>query len=296
MDREPKGEAFIPRPEFIFSARGRKLQLGIKTRIMGIVNMTPDSFSDGGSYNALEPAMERCFSMLEAGADILDIGGESSRPGSQPVSAEEELERVLPLLEKIRPETDVFISVDTCKSKVAEGALKAGADIINDITALRYSPDMAECLGNWDAGVILMHMRGEPSSMHKLEPSEDILLEVSEGLQLSVDNAVSSGISRDKIILDPGIGFGKNHKENLELLNRLPHLEKLGMPLLIGTSRKRFIGAILDKPVSERIYGTIASSVTAIMKGVHILRVHDVAEVKDAAKVADAIALENLDR
>ncbi len=287
---------FMVRPVFTFSARGKKLQLGRRTCIMGIVNMTPDSFSDGGIYNTVEPALERCFAMLEAGADILDIGGESSRPGSDSVSVDEEIERVLPLLEKIRPETDAFISVDTCKPKVASAVLEAGADIINDITALKSPNNMAECIRRWDAGVILMHMRGEPSSMHLLEPSEDIVREVTEGLQFSVDNAVSSGISRDKIIIDPGIGFGKNHRENLVLLNRLPELAELELPLLIGTSRKRFIGAALDKPVSERIYGTIASSVAAIMKGAHILRVHDVAEMKDAAKVADAVTLENLDK
>lgn len=284
------------RQSFTFRARNRRLLLGETTRIMGIVNMTPDSFSDGGLYNSPEPALERCLSMVEAGADIIDIGGESSRPGSAPVSAAEEMDRVLPLLEALRPETGIMISIDTCKSEVAAAALRAGADIINDITALRYSPEMAEVVSTWKAGVILMHMRGEPSSMHLMEPSGDIVSEVFEELQISVDKAVRFSVSRDRIIIDPGIGFGKNHQENLILLNRLPVLADLGLPLLIGTSRKRFIGAILGRPVSQRSYGTIASSAAAILKGVHILRVHDVAEVKEAAEVVDAITLEKLDQ
>ena len=284
------------RQAYTFRAKNKTLLLGKTTRIMGIVNMTPDSFSDGGLYNSPEPALERCLSMAEAGADIIDIGGESSRPGSASVSAAEEMDRVLPVLEALRPETGIMVSIDTCKSEVAEAALRAGADILNDITALRNSPDMAEVVSRWKAGVILMHMRGEPSSMHLMEPSGDIVSEVFEELQVSVDKAVRFNVSRDRIIIDPGIGFGKNHQENLILLNRLPVLAELGLPLLIGTSRKRFIGAILDRPVLQRSSGTIASSAAAILKGVHILRVHDVAEVKEAAKVVDAITLEKLDQ
>ncbi len=286
----------MPRTRFTFKARDKQLELGDKTRLMGIINMTPDSFSDGGVFNSPESAIERCLYLVEAGADIIDIGGESSRPGSRSVTASEEMERVLPLLESIRPETSALISIDTCKSEVAEAALEAGADIINDISALRHSPGMAETISRWNAGVILMQMRGEPSSMHLMEPSHDIISEVIEDLKYSIDKAVGLNVPRDRIIVDPGIGFGKNHTENLELLNRLPLLEELALPLMIGTSRKRFIGAILDKPVSERIYGTIASSVIAIMKGVHILRVHDIAEVKEAAEVSDAIARESLNK
>jgi dihydropteroate synthase len=286
----------MPRSRFTFKARDKQLLLGKKTSLMGIINMTPDSFSDGGQYNSLDLAVERCLSMVEAGADIIDIGGESSRPGSLAVSAAEEIERILPLLEKIRHETNIIISIDTCKSEVADSVLAAGADIINDISALKHSPGMAETISRWNAGAILMHMRGEPSSMHLLEPSKDIMSEIIEDLKISVDKAVRSNVSRDRIIIDPGIGFGKNNQENLLLLNRLPLLEKLELPVMIGASRKRFIGAILDKPVSQRIYGTIASSVVAIMKGVHILRVHDVAEIKEAAEVSDAIARESLNK
>jgi len=285
---------FKTRPKYSFSARGKTLELGTRTRIMGVINMTPDSFSDGGNYNNLDSALERCLSLLEAGADILDIGGESSRPGSDPVTADEEIDRILPLIEKIRPETEGFLSVDTCKSKVAEAALEAGADIVNDITALAHSSNMADLVREKDAGIILMHMRGEPATMHLMAPSEDIIREVTEGLRFSVDKAVRAGIPRDRIILDPGIGFGKNHRENLELINRMPMLAGLDLPLLVGTSRKRFIGAVLDRPVSERLYGTIASSVAAILKGAHILRVHDVGEVREAAMVADAVVMENL--
>ncbi len=284
----------MPRTSYIFKARDKQLLLGTSTRLMGIVNMTPDSFSDGGRFHSTEEAFTHCVSLIEAGADILDIGGESSRPGSNPVSASEEMDRVLPLLERLRPETDLMISIDTCKSEVAEAALEAGADIINDITALRNSPEMAGVASRWKAGIILMHMRGEPASMHLLDPSPDIMSEVIEDLKFSVDKAVGFNVPRDRIIIDPGIGFGKNHDENLELLNRLSALEELDLPLLIGTSRKRFIGAILDKPVSERIYGTIASSVAALMMGAHILRVHDVAEVKEAVEVSDAIAREKV--
>lgn len=286
----------MTRQIFKFKAGNKELVLGRKTRIMGVVNMTPDSFSDGGLYNRPEPAAERCMALLEAGADIIDIGGESSRPGSNPVSAGEEMDRILPLLEIIRPQTKALLSIDTCKDQVARAALTAGADIINDITALRYSEAMAKVISTWKAGVILMHMRGEPATMHLLEPSRDILAEVTESLRISVELAVESGVPRDRIILDPGIGFGKNLKENLILINRLPLLAELGLPLLIGTSRKRFLGTIMDKPVEERLKGTIASSIVAVCRGVHLLRVHDVAEVKAAVEVADAITLENFER
>jgi len=286
----------MTRAIFDFRAGEKTLQLGKTTRIMGIVNMTPDSFSDGGRYNIVESAMERCLTMQEAGVDIIDIGGESSRPGANRVSPGEELDRIMPLVEMLRPETDTLLSIDTCKAEVAETALRAGADIINDISALRHSPGMAETVSRFQAGLILMHMRGNPSTMHLLEPSPDIMSEVIEELQISLDKAVRLKVSRDRIILDPGIGFGKNHQENLLLLNRLPQLAELGFPLLVGTSRKRFIGAILDRPVTERLSGTIASSVVAILNGSHILRVHDVAEMKEAAEIVDSITLEKLNR
>lgn len=286
----------MTRAIFDFRAGEKTLQLGKSTRIMGIVNMTPDSFSDGGRYNIVESAMERCLAMLEAGVDIIDIGGESSRPGANRVAPGEELDRIMPLVEMLRPETDALLSIDTCKAEVAETALRAGADIINDISALRHSPGMAETVSRFQAGLIVMHMRGNPSNMHLLEPSPDIMSEVIEELQISLDKAVRLKVSRDRIIVDPGIGFGKNHQENLLLLNRLPQLAELGFPLLVGTSRKRFIGAVLDRPVTERLSGTIASSVVAILNGAHILRVHDVAEMKEAAEVVDSITLEKLTR
>jgi len=286
----------MTRAIFNFRAGEKTLQLGKSTRIMGIVNMTPDSFSDGGRYNIVESAMERCLAMLEAGVDIIDIGGESSRPGAGRVSPEEELDRIMPLVEMLRPETDALLSIDTCKAEVAETALRSGADIINDISALRHSPGMAETVSRFQAGLIVMHMRGNPSNMHLLEPSPDIMSEVIEELQISLDKAVRLKVSRDRIIVDPGIGFGKNHQENLLLLNRLPQLAELGFPLLVGTSRKRFIGAVLDRPVTERLSGTIASSVVAILNGAHILRVHDAAEMKEAAEVVDSITLEKLTR
>jgi dihydropteroate synthase len=263
---------------------------------MGVVNITPDSFSDGGRFLEPEKAVEHSLNLVEAGADILDLGGESSRPGAIPVSEQEEIDRLLPVLEKIRGLVQVMISVDSYKAAVAEAALRCGADIVNDISAFRFDEKMPQLVNRFGAGLVLMHMRGTPSTMHALPPSADIFQEVHEDLQIAVNTAYESGIDRDKIVLDPGIGFGKNAKESLQLINRLMGLQDFHLPVLVGTSRKSFIGKVLDQPVGERLLGTVASSVVALLNGAHILRVHDLEQVRSAVRMADAIASESLPR
>lgn len=282
------------RERFLFRARDKCLELGLRTRLMGVVNVTPDSFSDGGRYFSTREAIDRCLQIVDEGADLIDIGGESTRPGSGPVSAEEELERILPVIEAVRPLVPVMISVDTYKSRVAEEALKAGADVINDISSFRFDPGITEVVAQSEAGVIVMHCRGTPATMHQLPPSADIIRDVCEGLQIAVNTAYKSGIDRDRIVVDPGIGFGKNAVENLQILNRLRFLGEMGLPLLVGPSRKRFIESVLGLPVDQRLVGTVASAVVAVLNGVHMLRVHDVAEVYQATQVTDAILSEAL--
>jgi dihydropteroate synthase len=261
---------------------------------MGVVNVTPDSFSDGGRYYSTQQAIDRCLQLVDEGTDLIDIGGESTRPGSTPVSTTEELDRILPVIEAVRPKTRVMISVDTYKSGVAEEALRAGVDVINDISSFRFDPRLVEVVTDSAAGVVLMHCRGTPLTMHQLPPSADIIRDVLGGLQIAVNTAYKSGIDRDRIVVDPGIGFGKDAVENLHILNRIDFLEALGLPVLVGTSRKRFIDSILGLPVDQRLMGTVASAVAAVLKGVHMLRIHDVAEVRQATRVADAILLEAL--
>lgn len=278
----------------LFRACDKQLELGRRTRLMGVVNVTPDSFSDGGRYYATQQAIERCLQLVREGADLVDIGGESTRPGSSPVSVTEELDRILPVIEAVRPKVRGMISVDTYKAGVAEEVLRAGVDVINDIGSFRFDPRLAEVVANSAAGVVLMHCRGNPATMHQLRPSADIIKDVYKGLQTAVNTAYESGIDRDRIVVDPGIGFGKDAVENLQILNRIHLLRELGLPVLVGTSRKRFIESILGLPVDQRLVGTVASAVVAVLKGVHVLRVHDVAEVRQATRVVDAIMWEAL--
>jgi dihydropteroate synthase len=207
---------------------------------------------------------------------------------------QEEVDRVIPVLEEIRPDVSKMISVDTYKAAVAEKALKAGADIINDISAFRLDESLPELVSQEKAGVVLMHMRGQPSDMHLLPPSPDIFQEVSDDLQIAVNTAYKHDIPRDRIMVDPGVGFGKNAEESLQLINRLSGLQFLRLPILVGTSRKSFIGQVLDQPVEERIMGTVASSIVALLKGAHVLRVHDIEELSAASRMADAIAAEGV--
>jgi dihydropteroate synthase len=285
----------MARARYLLRARDKTLELGLRTRLMAVVNVTPDSFSDGGRFLSPERAVEHGLRLVEAGADILDIGAESTRPGAIPVSEGEELERILPVLEGLRRETAIPVSVDTYKARIAEEALRLGADIVNDISALRFDARMAAVVAEFRAGVVLMQMRGTPASMHRLSPSRDILSEVRRDLQVAVDKATSAGIARDRMLLDPGIGFGKNAAENLVLLNRLTELAGLNLPILVGPSRKSFIGGILGRPVQDRLLGTAAASAVCILRGSHLLRVHDVGEIGQVARVVDAILAEQIE-
>src|SRR5688572_810245 len=277
-----------PRRPFQISARGRFLDLGSKTLIMGVLNVTPDSFSDGGLYANPEQAVARAWQIAEDGADILDIGGESTRPGSQAVSADEELRRLLPVLEGLTSEYPIPISVDTSKVEVARAALERGASLINDVTGLQKDPRIGEEVARFEAALILMHMRGEPGTMQLLSPSPDILAEIEAWAEESVARAQKSGVSSTKIILDPGIGFGKTVTQNLEIILEAGRLGNLGFPLLFGTSRKSFIGKILNRATGERIWGTAATVAASIIYGAHMVRVHDVAAMRDVARVIDA--------
>jgi len=267
------------------------LSLGERTLVMGVLNVTPDSFSDGGRYLDTESAIARALEIERAGADILDVGGESTRPGSKGISAREELMRAIPVLERLQGRLKIPISIDTSKSEVAEAAAYQGAEIINDVTALRADPHLAEIAARRKMPLILMHMRGEPRTMQKNPFARDVMRDVTSGLRRAVAVARHAGVAKSQIVLDPGIGFGKSAQQNFELLARLPELARLGFPLLVGTSRKGFIGHVLGgKPEGERVWGTAATVAASILGGAHIVRVHDVAEMVQVARVADAIA------
>jgi len=275
----------------------RTLLLGERTLVMGVLNVTPDSFSDGGVYFDKDSAVARALEIEKAGADILDIGGESTRPGSAAISAEEELRRVLPVLEKLRGLLKIPISIDTSKGEVAEAAAVAGAEILNDVSALRGDPRVADIARRRKLPLILMHMRGEPRTMQKLPFARDVMRDVASGLRRATAIARRAGVPKTQIILDPGIGFGKSFAQNYELLARLPELARLGFPLLVGTSRKSFIGRALESvlrsspvPESSRAWGTAATVAASVLGGAHIVRVHDVAEMVQVVRVADAIA------
>lgn len=270
---------------------GRTLTFGARTHLMGVVNVTPDSFSDGGRYLGAEAAVAHGLRLAEAGADVLDIGGESTRPGSRPVSAEEELARVLPVVEGLRARTDVPLSVDTTKAAVAREVLKAGAVLINDISGLSFDPELPRVIAEAGAACCLMHMQGTPETMQREPHYEDILDEVLSFLEQGVERAVAAGVARERLLVDPGIGFGKTLEHNLFLLNRLEELHVLGLPVLVGTSRKGFLGRLVGgKPPDERLAATLGSVVLAAATGgAQVFRVHDVAEARDALTVVDAV-------
>ncbi len=268
--------------------------LGERTLIMGVLNITPDSFSDGGKFFSLKRAVDGALAMEHAGADILDIGAESTRPGSAGISAAEELQRLLPVLEALRTRLKIPISVDTQKAGVAEIALGAGAALLNDISGLKHDPRLAKVAAKFGLPLVLMHMRGTPRTMQKQPFAKNVLKDVTVGLRHSIAIARRAGVRRSQIILDPGIGFGKSFRQNYELLARLPELAKLGYPLLVGASRKGFLGATLANngkpaPPEARVWGTAATVTASILGGAHIVRVHDVAEMAQVAKVADAL-------
>jgi len=268
----------------------RVLRLGERTLVMGVLNVTPDSFSDGGQYCDPERAVQRAFEIERTGADILDVGGESTRPGSAGISLAQEMGRVLPVLERLRGHLKIPISVDTSKSEVAEAAAERGAEIINDVTALGADPRLAEIAARRKLPLILMHMRGEPRTMQKKPFARDVMGDVRIGLGHAVARARRAGVAKSQILLDPGIGFGKSTRQNFELLARLPELARLGFPLLVGTSRKAFIGKALGtRARGERIWGTAATVAASVLGGAHIVRVHDVAEMIQVVAIADAI-------
>ncbi len=257
---------------------------------MGVLNVTPDSFSDGGSFDDADAAVAHGLDMASQGADIIDIGGESTRPGAQPVSLDDELRRVIPVVERLAAETSVPLSIDTTKAEVACRALAAGADIVNDVSALRFDPGMAGAAASYGAPVILMHMQGTPLTMQQNTGYRDLIGEVTAFLRERISFAEQAGIQREKIIVDPGIGFGKSlDAGNFVLLNRLREFALLERPILVGPSRKAFIGALLDREVSGREEGTAAAVAVAVYNGAHFVRVHNVGSMKMVARVAEAI-------
>ena len=278
------------RKKFRVRLPSRALVLGERTLVMGVLNVTPDSFSDGGLYLDPGQAAERALEMEREGADIVDIGGESTRPGSEGISADEELGRILPVLERLRGRLKIPISIDTQKAAVAEGAVAVGAEMINDVTALRTDPKLAEVARRHQLPLVLMHMRGVPRTMQKRRFARNVVRDVVSDLSAAVACARKAGIAKSQIFLDPGIGFGKSYQQNCELLARLPELAPLGCPLVVGTSRKSFIGHLLGgAPSEERLWGTAASVAASILAGAHIVRVHDVAEMVQVVRVIDAI-------
>src|SRR5215475_1524824 len=279
---------------FRLRLRSGMLQLGKRTLLMGVLNVTPDSFSDGGRFFDAKRAVVKALAIERSGADIIDIGAESSRPGAQGIPAAEELSRLLPVLEGLRGRLRVPISVDTQKSAVAEIALGAGAQIINDISGLRTDPRLAQVAAKFRAPLILMHMRGSPRTMQKGPFARDVVKDVTSGLRRSIAIARKAGIAKSQIVIDPGIGFGKTFLQNYELLAKLPELARLGFPILVGTSRKGFLGATLARngkpaPADQRIWGTAATVAASILNGVHIVRVHDVAQMVQVARVTDCL-------
>ena len=268
----------------------RTFNWGERTYLMGILNVTPDSFSDGGEFNSIETALTQARSTIENGVDIIDIGGESTRPNAVEVAVEEELKRVIPVIQQLRRESAIPISIDTTKAIVAQQAIAAGADIVNDISGATFDAKMLETVAQLDVPIILMHTRGTPKTMQSLTEYQDVVAEVVEFLQERVDKAIACGIKRDKIIIDPGIGFAKKAEQSLELLQRLSEFKALELPILVGVSRKSFMRPILNKDdPKERVWGTAAACYGAIARGADILRVHDVAQMYDVCRVADAI-------
>jgi dihydropteroate synthase len=273
----------------LFTARGRRIPTDDTPMLMGVLNVTPDSFSDGGRYLDPAAAVAHALAMVEQGADLIDIGAESSRPGAAPVDEQEELRRLIPVVKAVCRETTIPVSVDTTKATVARRALEAGASIVNDISALRWDPGMAQAVAQARAGLVLVHMQGRPATMQRAPQYGDVVEQVRAFLSERLQAAMTAGIEREQIVLDPGLGFGKTPEHNLLLLRRLDAFLTLGRPILVGASRKAFIGAVVDRPVDERLMGTVAAVVVAILRGARIVRVHDVGALRDVVKMVQAI-------
>ena len=268
----------------------RVLRLGERTLVMGILNVTPDSFSDGGDFSDPSAAVDRALEMAAQGADIIDIGGESTRPGAEPVRAEEEIRRTVPVIERIREQSDVFISIDTMKAEVAKQAIAAGADIINDVSAFEADAGMVAVAAETQAGAVLMHMKGSPQTMQDNPVYGNVVTEVCSYLQGRLAFAARHGVERARMAIDPGIGFGKTVEHNLALLRGLPELSKCGSPVLVGASRKRFIGHVLGRSdPAERVAGGLGVAAWAVLQGAHILRVHDVIDTCDVCRLVDTL-------
>jgi len=277
--------------EFIVRCKKGDLNLSKRTHIMGVINVTPDSFSDGGFFFDPNRAIAHALKLVDEGADIIDIGGETTRPGSKPITAETEISRVIPVIERLAPKIDVPISIDTYKSLVAERAIEAGAEIINDISALNFDPKMLEIVSRHDIPVVLMHIKGTPENMQQNPCYVSVISEIIEYLKDSIEMAEKAGIDPHKIIIDPGIGFGKSLDDghNLKIINRLSEFKSLGKPILVGPSRKAFIGKILNADVTQREEGTAAAVSAAVLNGANIVRVHNVGMIRKVVRVIDAI-------
>lgn len=283
-----KTSSHSARPSFVLPVRNFAIPLGVTTKIMGVINMTPDSFSGDGVLR-VDRAFRQALRQIREGADILDVGGESSRPGAEPISEKEEASRILPLIKKLTALNQVPISVDTYKANVAKAALDTGANIINLIQGTPPDKRLLKMIKQYDAVIVLMHMRGTPKTMQEKTQYKNLLGEISSALQNAVENCLEIGIKSDKIIVDPGLGFAKTAEQNLQILNRLSEFHRLKKPVLVGPSRKSFIGKVLNTGANKRLPGTIASAVAAAVQGAHIIRVHDIKPVKEALMVADAI-------
>ncbi|MDJ0582012.1 dihydropteroate synthase [Crocosphaera sp.] len=270
--------------------REHSFDWGKRTYLMGILNVTPDSFSDGGEFNSLGTALEQATKMIESGADIIDIGGQSTRPGAEEITLEEELKRVVPIIKKLRQNSSIPISIDTTRAEVAQAAITAGADIVNDISGGTFDEKMFSTVASLEVPIIIMHIRGTPKTMQQKTDYQDLINEIIEWLKRQVNQALEAGIEQHKIIIDPGIGFAKNYQQNIELLKNLSRFHTLKCPMLVGVSRKSFIGHILgEKDPKKRVWGTAAACCHAIASKSDILRVHDVPEMKDIIKVSDAL-------
>lgn len=267
----------------------KTLHLSERTHVMGVLNVTPDSFYDGGRYFNRDRAVEKVLEMVEEGADIIDVGGESTRPGADPVDVSEEMRRVIPVIERLRGKMRVPISIDTRRSEVAEAAIRAGASIVNDVTGLRFDRKMTEVVAKFGVPVVVMHMKGSPKDMQKNPEYDDLIGEIYEYFDQSIQMALRAGISRGKIVVDPGIGFGKKWEDNFVVLKHLKVFQDLDCPLLVGVSRKSFIGWALDLAEGERLMGTAAAVAASVLQGVHIVRVHDVKEMVQVVRIVDRV-------
>lgn len=278
------------RREYRLSVRGSEAVLGARTWVMGVLNVTPDSFSDGGRYLDAEAALAHGLALFEEGADIVDVGGESTRPGERKeLTAVEETRRVVPLIEALRKRGAGLLSIDTTKAAVAEAALEAGADIVNDVSGFAFDREVASVVARRGVPAVLMHLRGDFAAMHREPRYDDVMGEVVSELGQRVLAAEAAGVKRAQLLVDPGVGFAKSAGHSLEVLRRLPDMEALGLPVLVGPSRKSFIGKVLDLPVGERLMGTAAAVAACVLAGAHVVRVHDVKAMVEVARLCDAI-------